>query len=203
MNLRNKISRNAGSTAWVGGFQLTIGNDGVVRNVPADLAKKLLTNPDVWAVEKGEVGLDIGLPVNSPSLGAQVAPAPIVASSMPLSSALLEEVSHNHSEAQIIASAMGVDIMELGSPGEIKAALMAGADSQFVASAKKLLATPLPSTGPEPEPAAGPGPAPKATAPAKKKAPTKKKAATKKKAPAAEEPSEPEAPTTPPETPAE
>lgn len=54
MDLKCKLKSRHGKTQWAEGYQITVGLDGIARNVPEIASKKLLTNPAVWEVFTGK-----------------------------------------------------------------------------------------------------------------------------------------------------
>lgn len=61
MDLINRIKNMAGGTHYAAGYELPIGNDGIVRNVPLEAADEMLTNREVWSIHDGEAPPEKGI----------------------------------------------------------------------------------------------------------------------------------------------
>jgi hypothetical protein len=152
MNLKNLKTNMAGQVHWVDGFGVEIGNDGIARNVPAEIGAKCLANPAVWREYSGEPGPQRGVVGRRPGLFASLRPAaPPPPALMPLSLDFLEKAGLQSPEnLVVIARELEADITEAGTVTEAAHIILAAADRSFLGSLKHLL-EPEEATPPEPK----------------------------------------------------
>lgn len=143
MDLTCSLKTRWGKTQWAAGYQITVGLDGIARNVPDVAGERMLTNPAVWTRFDGKAPAATPQPGILRPLGAlpQVGilvpePPPPPPSHVPKTLALLDGLAPEVLGA--VASQFDVDAALEEDPAR---AILARADEQFAASITAFVAS--------------------------------------------------------------